>query len=261
MWYYIHMVVAPLRKVSCGLRQAVWLCPGAARKRGLQLPQDTEKDKTMKIGKYGFLVVCAALVLTGCSPEEVELDIPTSAIQKARTGSSGEATATVVFDSEISDIKSKLPKIREIVTPYLGKDGKLTTRGSRITAKFNVPVVSSSFKGASPEMPLARLVLNEDNTLQFKPTRQMDALSKSLQSIDFTLDVDFKAKHFIFRFSGDDASSLKLKATAVFVDEKAYVAYEKKITDGDSVDIEFRCDSNASIYNQIDPFVTVEVVK
>lgn len=215
----------------------------------------------MKIGKYGFLVAGAALILTGCSPEEVELDITTSAIQKAQSGSFGEATATVVFESSSSDIKSKLPKIREIVTPYLGKEGKLTVRGSRITAKFNVPIVSSSFDGSLPEMPLARLVLNANNTLQFKPTRQMNALSKALQSIDYSFDVDFKAKHFVFRFSSDNASRLKIKATAVFVDEQAYVVYEKEITDGDSADVEFRCDSNASIYNQIDPFVSITFVK
>ena len=47
----------------------------------------------MKIGKYGFLVACAALVLTGCSPEELELDIPTSAIQ----GVKGSDTSVYVL--------------------------------------------------------------------------------------------------------------------------------------------------------------------
>ncbi len=211
----------------------------------------------MKLGKCCFLAASAALLLAGCSPDEVEVEIPMSAIQRAKSASIGEATVTVVFTSQSSDVKSKIPQIREAVTPYLGKDGRLTVRSGRITTKFTAPVVSSSFRGSLPQAPLARLVLNDNNTLQFQTTSQMEGLTKALKSVDSSFNIDLNASHFVFRMLNDDGSRVKVRATAVFVDEKAYVNYEKALSDGESVDIEFRCDSTSSIYNQIDPFVEI----
>ena len=85
----------------------------------------------------------------------------------------------------------------------------------------------------------------------------MEALTKALTSVDSSFNVDLKASHLVFRILNDDGSHVKVRATAVFVDEKAYVNYEKAVSDGESVDIEFRCDSSSSIYNQIDPFVEI----
>lgn len=202
------------------------------------------------------LAAFSALFFAGCSPEELELAIKSSAIGKAVSGAYGMANATITFGVETNDIKSKLPKIRAEVMPYLGKDGKMTVRGDKITAKFKVPVVADSYYGSLPERPLARLVL-KDGMLKFEATSQLEALNRTLRGIDFSLDVDFKAKHVVFKIIGDSESKCKVSATAVFIDGEAKVNYTAEVGNDDSVDIEFRCDNEASVYHQIQPFIGI----
>ena len=202
------------------------------------------------------LVVFSTQFFAGCSPEELELAIKSSAINKAASGAYGMANATISFEVETDDIKSKLPKIRTEVMPYLGKEGKMTVRGDKVTAKFKVPVVTDSYYGSLPERPLARLVL-KDGLLKFEPTSRLDALNRALSDIDLTIEVDFKAKHVVFKIVGDSDAKCKVSATAVFIDGEAKVNYTAEVGNDDSVDIEFRCDNEASVYHQILPFIGI----
>ena len=208
--------------------------------------------------KHGVFALVGALAIAGCSPSELELAIKSSAISKAVGGAYGMANATAAFEVETDDIKTKLPKIRAAVMPYLGKDGKMTVRGDKITAKFKVPVVADSYVGSLPEKPLARLVL-KDGVLKFEPTSQLDGLNRALSDIDFSIDVDFKAKHVVFKIVGDSDAKCKVRATAVFIDGEARVKYDAEVGDDESVDIEFRCDNDSSVDHQIQPFI--ELVK
>ena len=202
------------------------------------------------------LLVFSTQFFAGCSPEELELAIKSSAINKAASGAYGMANATISFEVETDDIKSKLPKIRTEVMPYLGKEGKMTVRGDKVTAKFKVPVVADSYYGSLPERPLARLVL-KDGLLKFEPTSRLDALNRALSDIDLTIEVDFKAKHVVFKIVGDSDAKCKVSATAVFIDGEAKVNYTAEVGNDDSVDIEFRCDNEASVYHQIQPFIGI----
>ena len=203
------------------------------------------------------LLVFSFILFSGCSPDDLELAIKASSIEKAVSGSCGMATATVVFETSSDDIKSKFSRIRDVVMPYLGKDGKITFLGNKIRAKFKVPVASSSYMGSFSEVPLAKLEL-DGNKLQFKPTAQLSSLNRELRRIDAMIDIDFKAKHVVFKIIGDNEAKCGVKATAVFVDGEAKLNYQAVAEDDESVDIEFRC-GDASIYSQIQPFV--EIVK
>ena len=212
--------------------------------------------KTCCIKAIMALVVFSTQFFAGCSPEELELAIKSSAINKAASGAYGMANATISFEVETDDIKSKLPKIRTEVMPYLGKEGKMTVRGDKVTAKFKVPVVADSYYGSLPERPLARLVL-KDGLLKFEPTSRLDALNRALSDIDLTIEVDFKAKHVVFKIVGNSDAKCKVSATAVFIDGEAKVNYTAEVGNDDSVDIEFRCDNEASVYHQIQPFIGI----
>ena len=199
-------------------------------------------------------IAAAAVCVAGCSPEELEIAIPTSAVGKAANGSCGMAAATVVFKADQKSVTEKFPQIREKALPFLGKNGRITLRDQKITAKFDVPVAASS--AAVSGQSLARLALHGD-ILKFEPTARLGALNRALREIDSDISVDFNAKNMIFRFDGDCAEKLKIKATAVFIDGAAKVSHVAEVGDGDSVDILFRCDSDASIYSQIQPFVEI----
>ncbi len=203
-------------------------------------------------------IAVAAAMLVGCSPDELEVSILTSDIQKAQSGSYGMASATATFDSEMNDVKEKFTQIRSKVMPYLGKSGKMILRGDKIVVKFDIPVVSRTFSGNLGTTPLAKLVLDGDK-LKLESTSRLQALNGELSDIDFSLGADLKAKHLVFNISSDTPEPCKVKATAVFVDGEPKVTYAASVADGDSVDIEFRCEGESSIYSMLDPFI--EIVK
>jgi len=203
-------------------------------------------------------IAVAAAMLVGCSPDELEVSILTSDIQKAQSGSYGMASATATFDSGMNDVKEKFPQIRAKVMPYLGKSGQMILRSDKIVVKFDIPVVSGKFSGALETTPLAKLVLDGDK-LKLESTSKLKALNSELSDIDFSLGADLKAKHLVFNISGDTPEPCKVKATAVFVDGEPKVTYAASVADGDSVDIEFRCEGESSIYSMLDPFI--EIVK
>ena len=56
-------------------------------------------------------IAAAAVCVAGCSPEELEIAIPTSAVGKAANGSCGMAAATVVFKADQKSVTEKFPQI------------------------------------------------------------------------------------------------------------------------------------------------------
>jgi len=70
-------------------------------------------------------LVIFSLGLCGCSPDEMEIALSTKSLRDVATGHVSSADLSVSFVNELGNIKQKLPQIREAVSPYLGKFGKL----------------------------------------------------------------------------------------------------------------------------------------
>lgn len=204
-----------------------------------------------------LLAILAVGLLAGCSPEDLELSIPTKALQKARSGEYGFAEATVNFENDQDSVKEKLVKIKSVVMPYLGKSGKMTVRGDKVSAKFKIPVVAKTAIGKLAEEPIMQLVLDKGK-LELSETSRLKSLNDALSDVDFSIDVDLKASHVVFKIVGEEGAACKVKATAVFVDGEPFVTFQKDVTADESVDIEFRCDNDASVYHQIKPFIEVQ---
>lgn len=202
------------------------------------------------ISCFGFLVI-------GCSPEKIEVAIKTSSLNKLVGSSRGTADVTVSYEAETSDIKKRFPEIKKAVLRYIGEDGRISIHGDTITSKFSVPIVTKSFAKLSSKKTIAQVVVEDSGMMRFEPTCLLDALNSDLRDIDGTISVDFKANRFVYRIIRDDMKECNVRATAVFVDGEAKVNYSTRIDYGDSVDVEFRCSSEQSIYHEINPFIVV----
>lgn len=205
----------------------------------------------------GVIIVSGMLAFVGCSPDEIELSFSSKSIGDVVKGEVTFADVIVSFANEQDSVKEKMPKIREVVKPYLGKNGRLTMRGDKITANFKVPFVTKAKADSCAEKSVAVLVL-DDSRLQLIETPYLKALNRDLAAIDFSLDVDLKASHLVYKISGDDSANFTVKATAVFVDGEPHVNFTKQVAADDSVDIEFRCDADASVWHQIRPYIEVK---
>ncbi len=205
----------------------------------------------------GVIVVAGMLAFVGCSPDEMELAVSSKVISAVAKGEAAFADAIVSFNIEQDGIKEKLPKIREVVKPYLGKNGKLTMRGDKITASFKVPFVTKANADSYAENSVAMLVL-DNGRLQLVETPYLKALNRDLAAIDFSIDVDLKANHLVYKIACDGSAKCAVKATAVFIDGEPHVNFAKQLAADDSVDIEFRCDADASVWHQIRPYIEIK---
>ena len=205
------------------------------------------------------IVWCALALgcgLCGCSPEGMEIALPVKAIADVVAGCVSEADITVSFNNEQDSVKDKLPKIREVVKPYLGKSGKLTVRGDKITANFKVPFMTKENADSCADKTVAKLVL-DNGRIQLVETDCLKALNRDLAAIDFSIDVDLKANHLVYKVVGEESTNCTVMATAVFVDGEPHVNFTKRLAADDSVDIEFRCDTDASVWHQIKPYIEI----
>jgi len=187
----------------------------------------------------------------------MEVSLDSRAICDVAKGEVAHADVVVSFANEQDSVKEKLPKIREVVKPYLGKSGKLTMRGDKITANFKVPFASKEKVASSSEKAVAKLVL-DNGRLKLQETPYLKALNRDLAAIDFSIDVDLKAKHLVYKIVGDESTNCTVTATAVFVDGEPHIHFAKQLAADDSVDIEFRCDTDASVWHQITPYIEIK---
>ena len=92
------------------------------------------------------------------------------------------ADITVSFNNEQDSVKDKLPKIRGVVKPYLGKSEKLTVRGDKITANFKVPFASKENADFWADKVVAKLVL-DNGRIQLVEADSLKALNRDLAAI------------------------------------------------------------------------------
>jgi len=130
-------------------------------------------------------------------------------------------------------------------------------RGEKVTATFKVPFMLKDKVDSCQDKTVARLVLDAGR-LQLIESPNLKGLNRDLKAIDFTIDVDLKAKHLVYKIVGDESTNCTIKATAVFVDGEPHVHFAKQLTADDTVDIEFRCDTDASVWHQITPYIEIK---
>lgn len=53
----------------------------------------------------------------------------------------------------------------------------------------------------------------------------------------------------VYKISGDGSTNCTVKATAAFVDGETHINFVKQFAADDSVDIEFRCNTDVSIWH------------
>ena len=202
------------------------------------------------------LSVATVALFAGCSPESVDIEVSSSDIAAARAGSVGYAQVKAVYSCSGDDAKSKFPSIKKTTLPYLGDGSKMVLKDDNIIATFKVPVVSSANFNSIANKAVAALVLDGEK-LTFKSTSYLKSLNRELNSIDSSMEADFKAKHMTFSVSSD-SDGFEVGAIAAFVDSKAYLNYTAKLANGESTDIDFRCSSEESVYHTLDPFIIVK---
>lgn len=207
-----------------------------------------------------FLLLPLVAILAGCTPDSLTVTIPVSAIDVARSGSSGQATAKIVFSTIDDDDAGELHRVCDIVRPFLGPGGDVRSEkdelSGKLTASFKIPVVPES--GLRSCGAVLAVVLRGNGRLEIAEGPRMPALKAELEDFRSSFDISLDGGKQVFRLVGDSDAVLRATVHGVFVDDRPVAVETIRVGRGDWTSIRFDR-SDGSVYGEIVPFLELNV--
>lgn len=207
-----------------------------------------------------FLLLPLVAILAGCTPDSLTITIPVSAIEEARSGPSGQATAKIVFSTIDDDDAGELHRVCDIVRPFLGPGGDVRSEkdelSGKLTASFKIPVVPES--GLRSCGAVLAVVLRGNGRLEIAEGPRMPALKAELEDFRSSFDISLDGGKQVFRLVGDSDAVLRATVHGVFVDDRPVAVETISVGRGDWTSVLFDR-TDGSVYRKIAPFLELSV--
>ena len=216
----------------------------------------------MKITFYFFIIFFISMMIVGCKPDNLEIEIYTSDIESASDGEVVEVPIKATFRLLGKDKDNQLPEAKKITLKYMPSDSEIEiskgTYGQVMTIVSTIPLGSSSaLSKFLQQNPRIAMVVVENGIVKLLPTKTIKKLDKELSKINFMMGAELPAKNTSFRVASDSKKKVNISATAVFSEKKPYLHYSKDIKKRKSVVIDFKGD-DSSVYSEIAPHFSVK---
>lgn len=202
----------------------------------------------------GRLVI--AVLLAGCQPDQLSLEVYTSDVELARTEVI-EVTATVSFSLLGDDQEGLLDRVTTMAIPYLSPGSEFSrskgTLGENLVIKTKIPMGSPDLLARYLATNVRLLAIElEDETAYVRTTEHLPEFDHAIGQVNLMLGLDFPAKSTLVSVISDSREAKELLAVAVFVDKKPHLIFEKTLARRDSVDLVFK-GGDGSVYSEVEP--------
>ena len=209
----------------------------------------------MKITFYFFIIFFISILIVGCKPDNLEIEIYTSDIESASDGEVVEVPLKATFRLMGEDKENQLPLAKEVALKYMPNDSEIEISkgnfGQVMTIVSSIPSGSDSVvKKFLQQNPRIAMVIVENGMVTLQPTETLSKLDNELSKINFMLGAEFPAGNTAFRIVSDSKGKVNVSATAVFSEKKPYLHFSKDIKKRKSVVIDFK-GGNGSVYSEI----------
>tara|TARA_B100000949_G_scaffold16928_1_gene13000 strand:- start:328 stop:993 length:666 start_codon:yes stop_codon:yes gene_type:complete len=219
-------------------------------------------DVKMKITFYFFIIFFISILIVGCKPDNLEIEIYTSDIESASDGEVVEVPLKATFRLMGEDKENQLPLAKEVALKYMPNDSEIEISkgnfGQVMTIVSSIPSGSDSVvKKFLQQNPRIAMVIVENGMVTLQPTETLSKLDNELSKINFMLGAEFPVGNTAFRIVSDSKGKVNVSATAVFSEKKPYLHFSKDIKKRKSVVIDFK-GGNGSVYSEIAPQFSVK---
>ena len=209
----------------------------------------------MKITFYFFIIFFISILIVGCKPDNLEIEIYTSDIESASEGEVVEVPLKATFRLMGEDKENQLPLAKEVALKYMPNDSEIEISkgnfGQVMTIVSSIPSGSDSVvKKFLQQNPRIAMVIVENGMVTLQPTETLSKLDNELSKINFMLGAEFPVGNTAFRIVSDSKGKVNVSATAVFSEKKPYLNFSKDIKKRKSVVIDFK-GGNGSVYSEI----------
>ena len=131
------------------------------------------------------------VVISGCKPDKLEIEIYTSDIDAASDGEVVEVPLKATFKLMGEDKDNQLPKAKKLALKYMPSDSEIEISkgdyGQVMTVVSSIPLGSdSALKKFLQQNPRIAMVVVENGEVTLKPTETLSKLDKELSKINFS---------------------------------------------------------------------------
>jgi len=213
-----------------------------------------------------LFILCATLLLVGCKPEMMNIEVYTSDIELAAKGELFEVPVQVEFSLLGDDEDGTLDRVISASKKYLSPDSSFSRSkgmmGDRLVIDTKVPLGNAAALSdfLSKNNRLAYIEVSKDDDARFvfiDKTNNLISFHRELQSMNMLLGLDLPSAKTIIRVSSDSRKPVNIYATAVFVSKKPYLHFEKSLNRREAIELEFS-GSEGSVYSEIYPTFAIQ---
>ena len=217
----------------------------------------------MKITFYFCIIFFISILIVGCKPDNLEIEIYTSDIESASDGEVVEVPLKATFRLMGEDKENQLPKAKKLALEYMPSDSEIEiskgTFGQVMTIVSSIPLGSkSALSKFLQKNPRIAMIVVENGIVKFLPTKTIKKLDKKLSKINFMMGAELPAKNTSFRIASDSKKKVNISATAVFSEKKPYLHFTKDLKKRKSVVIDFK-GGDISVYSEIAPHFSIKL--
>ncbi len=217
----------------------------------------------MKITFYFFITFFISMMIVGCKPDNLEIEVYTSDIESASDGEVVEVPLKATFRLMGEDKENQLPEAKKIALKYMSSDSEIEiskgTFGQVMTIVSSIPLGSkSALSKFLQKNPRIAMIVVENGIVKFLPTKTIKKLDKKLSKINFMMGAELPAKNTSFRIASDSKKKVNISATAVFSEKKPYLHFSKDLKKRKSVVIDFKGGAE-SVYSEISPHFSIKL--
>ena len=203
---------------------------------------------------FSFIII---IVMSGCKPDKLEIEIYTSDIESASDGEIVEVPLRASFGLLGEDEENQLSLAKSIALKYMPSDSEIEISegdfGKVMTVVSSIPLGSNSaLNQFLQQNPRVAKIVVENGVITLKQTETLTKLDNELSDINFMLGAKLPASNTAFRIMSDSKGKVNVSATAVFSEKKPYLHFSKDIKKRKSVVIDFKGGGD-SVYSEIAP--------
>ena len=204
------------------------------------------------------------LLAIGCEPDKITIEVPVSAIQKAKQGETVYIKARANGVSEIvpDEISKKKEQIRQVIEKNLGKGGRMSIKsksdsGLAFSVQWKIPLFRHEQAPADGKSYPMWLVLTKESVrLTLVSNRQcLDAMNEQLDSVDFMMDKISELGMTDIVFDNDTDKEFRYTIYGAFINGDSKVSCTQKVVVGDESTVSFGRKSSDSIWHDTNPVV------
>lgn len=210
------------------------------------------------------VLVSFCLVLSGCDPDELEVEVYTSDVELALEGEIVDVPITVVFSLLGEDEEGTFDKVIEQIGAMLHPDTKFTKaegnyKESLIIESKIAMCIGENLQNVTYNTPFILEVFKRDDgsaRVELKETNNRERISTVLSDINLMLSLGDRAEETRIRVISDSKDPVALHAVSVWVPAATTILNESLERRG-SKELTYK-GGDSSIYSQFSPYFVLK---